>query len=79
MTAVAQRDGVVFVDVDITPLPTAVPAHPGGVAPSPSGDPGHAWLAVTGFEPAWLLLGAGVLLVGLGLILLRARGRRRRP
>jgi LPXTG-motif cell wall-anchored protein len=75
--ATLHRDDVVSIEVDIAPRPVIVPPSPGaGGAPS-AGEPTHGWLAVTGVEPSWLLLGAAVVLVAVGVALLRSRRRRR--
>ena len=75
----ALRDDAVSIDVDITPLPspssTVVATTPGGTAASGGVDQG--WLALTGLEPAWMLLGVGALAVILGVVV--SRVRRRRP
>ncbi|WP_314457737.1 LPXTG cell wall anchor domain-containing protein [uncultured Microbacterium sp.] len=73
---VLQRDDAVYVDVDITPLPTVLPSAPAGVTPSPSGVPDHGWLAATGFEPAWLMAAGAVVAVAVGVALLHRHRRR---
>lgn len=71
-----QRDDSVSIHVDIAPLPVVHPTAPTGGAPSPAGDTAQGWLAVTGAEPAWLLVGGAVIVVALGIVLLRSRRRR---
>lgn len=71
-----QRDDVVSVDVDITPLPTVLPSAPAGVATSPSGVPDHGWLAATGLEPAWLMAAGAIVVVAVGAALLHRHRRR---
>ncbi|MGN7970639.1 LPXTG cell wall anchor domain-containing protein [Microbacterium sp. 22296] len=73
---VRERGDVVSVDVDITPVPTILPSAPAGVAPSPSGVPGHGWLAATGVDPAWLIAAGAVVVVAVGLALLHRHRRR---
>lgn len=88
-TETDQSDGV-SVDVEITPLPTPAPTEtvlpsPTPVptdtpvpSPSPTGAPTVPdWLAGTGIDPTWLIIGA-VALVGAGVIAyaLRRRGAR---
>ncbi len=78
MMAGASAADVISVDVDITPLPTVLPPAPVGESPASSGWADHGWLATTGSEPAWMLLGAVVVLVALGLVLVRTHRRRSR-
>lgn len=75
-TAAPTRDGVVSVNVDITPQPSILPSPSLSGAPSPSGLPDNGWLAATGVEPAWLIAGGAVLVVALGIAVLRSRRRR---
>ncbi|MEX0153107.1 hypothetical protein [Microbacterium sp. LMI1-1-1.1] len=61
-----------------SPSPTVLPTPPAGgaPAPSPSSTPDLGWLAGTGAEPAWLLIGAALVLVAVGVALIVARRRR---
>lgn len=73
---VLRQDAAVSIDVDIAPLPVVLPPAPTGGGPASAGEPAQQWLAVTGAEPAWLLMGAAVIVFALGIAFLRARHRR---